>query len=143
MLIWSAGGAPPAAAGNATSVFAAIRFQFVTSLACAAAGAASAIAVSAAIAAGQIRLGLMTPPSALRWRVAARGTWAVRRAAIAAPTASIVAGGIAGHAEDGADMANACNKHRGHQQAGAGRIVRVHLLSRMSRSPWNFATAIL
>src|SRR5262245_54394344 len=33
MLIWSAGGAPPAARGNATSVSAAIRFQLMTSFA--------------------------------------------------------------------------------------------------------------
>src|SRR6266567_987415 len=40
MLICRAGAAPPAAGGNATSVSAAIRFQFVTSLGCVAAGAA-------------------------------------------------------------------------------------------------------
>jgi hypothetical protein len=52
MLICRAGGAPPAGPGKTTSVFIAIRFQFETSFACAAAGAASAI-VAAASAAGQ------------------------------------------------------------------------------------------
>jgi hypothetical protein len=65
MSIWSAGGAPPAGNGKVTSVFVAIWFQFVTSVACATAGAASATAVSAAIAAGKIRPALMTPPSVL------------------------------------------------------------------------------
>src|SRR3954467_435070 len=60
MLIWSAGGAPPAGPGNATSVLIAIRFQCVTSLACAAAGAASAIA--AASAAHQVLLLIRLSP---------------------------------------------------------------------------------
>src|SRR6266511_5250281 len=47
MLIWRAGPAPPAGPGNATSVFAAIAFHFVTSLAGVASGAANAPADAA------------------------------------------------------------------------------------------------
>jgi hypothetical protein len=46
MLMCRAFGAPPAGPGNATSVLIAIRFQCVTSLACAAAGATSATAAA-------------------------------------------------------------------------------------------------
>lgn len=48
MLIWSEGGAPPAGPGKATSVFAPIRFQFVTSFACAVVGAASVTTAASA-----------------------------------------------------------------------------------------------
>src|SRR5512133_2337637 len=72
MLIWRAGAAPPPGGGNATSVSAAIRFQFVTSLGCAAAEATctptvaigaraastprAAIAASAAADTGRLRV---------------------------------------------------------------------------------------
>src|SRR6476659_3250441 len=46
MWICRAGGAPPAGPGNATRVFIAIRFQCVTSFACATAGTASATAAA-------------------------------------------------------------------------------------------------
>jgi hypothetical protein len=59
MKVAAAGGAD-VIGGCAKTVFCAISFHFVTSLACATEGNASA--ASAAIAASQIRVDLMTPP---------------------------------------------------------------------------------
>src|SRR6478736_795860 len=76
MLIWRAGAAPPPGGGNATSVSAAIRFQFVTSLGWAAAEAtctptvaigarapSTTIEVSAAAETNRLRVFITSPLS--------------------------------------------------------------------------------
>src|SRR6476660_8929560 len=76
MLIWRAGAAPPPGGGNATSVSAAIRFQFVTSLGWAAAEAtctptvaigasapSTTIEVSAAAETNRLRVFIASPLS--------------------------------------------------------------------------------
>src|SRR6266550_4323634 len=69
MLTWRAGAAPPAGGGNATSVSAAIRFQFVTSLGCAAAEAACTPTVAIGVSAPSTTIEVTAAAETNRLRV--------------------------------------------------------------------------